>query len=57
MIVIDPRRTEMADFADMWLQIRPGTDAALFMAWLNVIIEEGLYDSEFIDQWTYGLKS
>jgi anaerobic selenocysteine-containing dehydrogenase len=53
-IVIDPRRTDVAEMADMWLQIRPGTDTALFMAWMNVIIEEGLYDNEFIDQWTFG---
>jgi anaerobic selenocysteine-containing dehydrogenase len=50
LILIDPRRIEMADYADMWLQIRPGTDAALFLAWLNVIIEEGLYDKDFVDQ-------
>jgi thiosulfate reductase / polysulfide reductase chain A len=56
VIVIDPRRTEMADYADIYLQIRPGTDAALFMAWLNVIIEEGLYDREFIEQWTFGFE-
>ena len=56
MIVIDPRRTEMADYADIWLQIRPGTDTALFMAWLNVIIEEGLYDKEFVEQWTFGFE-
>jgi thiosulfate reductase / polysulfide reductase chain A len=54
LILIDPRRIEMADYADMWLQIRPGTDTALFMAWLNVIIEEGLFDKEFVDKWTFG---
>jgi thiosulfate reductase / polysulfide reductase chain A len=54
IIVIDPRRTEMAEKADIWLQIRPGTDTAIFMAWIQVIIEENLYDQEFIDQWTYG---
>lgn len=53
-IVVDPRRTEMAKMADMWLQIRPGTDAALLMAWIHVIIEHGLYDREFVEQWTYG---
>jgi len=54
MIVVDPRQTEMAKMADMWLQIRPGTDTALLMAWINVIIERGLYDREFVEQWTYG---
>ncbi|MDD5703619.1 MAG: molybdopterin-dependent oxidoreductase, partial [Dehalococcoidales bacterium] len=56
IILIDPRRIEVADYADMWLQIRPGTDTALFLAWLNVIINEGLYDKEFVDQWTYGFE-
>ena len=55
-IVVDPRKTEMAKMADMWLQIRPGTDTALLMAWINVIIERGLYDREFVDQWTYGFE-
>jgi len=56
MIVVDPRQTEMAKMADMWLQIRPGTDTALLMAWIHVIIERGLYDREFVDQWTYGFE-
>ncbi len=53
-IVVDPRRTEMAKMADMWLQIRPGTDTALLMAWIHVIIERGLYDREFVEKWTCG---
>ncbi len=56
MIVVDPRQTEMAKMADMWLQIRPGTDTALIMAWIHVIIERGLYDREFVEQWTYGFE-
>jgi len=55
-IVLDPRRTEIAENADIWLQLRPGTDTALFMAWINVIIEEGLYDKEFIEKWTFGFE-
>ena len=54
LIVIDPRRTKVAEKADIWLQIRPGTDAALFLAWINVIIEENLYDKNFVDKWTFG---
>jgi thiosulfate reductase / polysulfide reductase chain A len=54
LIVIDPRKTDAAKDADMWLQIRPGTDAALFMAWINVIIQEGLYNKSFVDEWTFG---
>ncbi len=54
LIVIDPRQTEVAKNADLWLQIRPGTDAALFLSWINVIIEHHLYDKAFVDRWTYG---
>ena len=54
IIVVDPRFTKTAEIADLWLQIRPGTDTALMMAWLNVIINEGLYDREFVDKWTTG---
>ena len=54
VIVIDPRRIDIVDYADIWLQIRPGTDTALMMAWMNVIIAENLYDKEFIDEWTFG---
>ncbi len=56
LIVIDPRETEEARMADMWLQIRPGTDLALLLAWINIIIQEGLYDREFVDNWTIGFK-
>ncbi len=54
-IVIDPKYTEtVSQLADLWLQIRPGTDAALALGWLNVIIEEELYDREFVKNWCYG---
>lgn len=49
VIVIDPRFTETAAKADLWLPLRPGSDLALALAWLNVIIWEGLYDSAFIE--------
>ncbi len=54
LIVIDPRLTWLASKAEIWLPIRPGTDAALALGMLNVIISEGLYDKEFVDKWTYG---
>ena len=54
LVVIDPRRTDMADRAKFWLQLRPGTDAALALAFLNVIIGEELYDKVFVDNWTSG---
>jgi thiosulfate reductase / polysulfide reductase chain A len=54
LIVIDPRETIPAREADLWLQIKPATDTALLMGMINVIIEENLYDREFIDRWCYG---
>ncbi len=54
IIDIDPRLTWWAARAEYFLQIRPGTDAALAMAFLNVIITEELYDKEFVDCWCWG---
>ena len=54
LIVLDPRKSENADFADIWLPLRAGTDAAMTLGWLNVIIEEALYDKEFVAKWTNG---
>jgi len=54
LIVIDPRLTTLASKADLWLQIRPGTDGALILALINVIISENLYDKEFVDKWCHG---
>ncbi len=54
LIVIDPRATAYTSRATLWLQIRPGTDAALALGMINIIINEGLYDKEFVENWTYG---
>jgi anaerobic selenocysteine-containing dehydrogenase len=54
LILIDPRATALAGRADLWLRVRPGTDAALALGMLNVIINEELYDHGFVDKWTYG---
>ncbi|MCB1437092.1 MAG: molybdopterin-dependent oxidoreductase [Rhodobiaceae bacterium] len=54
IIVVDPRETYLAKKADIWLQLRPGTDDALALAMLNVLIEEKLYDAEFVEKWTHG---
>jgi anaerobic selenocysteine-containing dehydrogenase len=54
LIVVDPRRTELAEKADLWLQLRPGTAPALALGFLHVIIEESLYDAGFVDKYTYG---
>ena len=56
LIVVDPRRTWLATRAKIWLQIRPGTDAALALGMLNVIINEKLYDEEFVQKWTHGFE-
>ncbi|MGD9826034.1 molybdopterin-containing oxidoreductase family protein [Desulfobacter sp.] len=56
LIVIEPRRTKEAEMADLWLQIRPGTDVALLLGWIRLIIEEGLYDKEFVNKWTVGFE-
>jgi anaerobic selenocysteine-containing dehydrogenase len=56
MIVIDPRRTSYAKEADLHAQLRPGTDGALALGLLHVIIKEGLYDKEFVEKWTTGFE-
>jgi len=48
LIVINPRRIEMCDFAELWLRPRPGTDVALYNGMAKVILDEGLADMEFI---------
>ena len=54
LIVVDPRRTQLAAQADLWLQIRPGTDAALALGMINIIISEELYDKDFVSKWCHG---
>ncbi|MFC1985281.1 molybdopterin-dependent oxidoreductase, partial [Chloroflexota bacterium] len=52
--VVDPILTETSSKADIWLQLRPGTDAALALGMLNVVINEGLYDKGFVGKWCLG---
>ena len=54
--VVDPRRTELAARAGHWLQVRPGTDAALALSMLHVVVTESLYDAEFVNRWTHGFE-
>lgn len=49
LIVVDPRKGFLANKADLWLQLRPGTDGALAMGFHHVIIEEELYDRDFVE--------
>lgn len=54
IVVIDPRYTKTARKADLWIAPRPGTDCTLALAMANVIIEEGLFDAEFVREWCHG---
>ncbi|UCG65919.1 MAG: molybdopterin-dependent oxidoreductase [Deltaproteobacteria bacterium] len=54
LIVVDPVLTETSSKADIWLQLRPGTDAALALGMLQVTINEGLYDKQFVKKWCLG---
>ncbi len=51
LVVVDPRRTELAGFADIHLQIRPGEDPTLLAGMIRIVLEEGLQDHEFCDRW------
>ncbi|MEE8334240.1 MAG: molybdopterin-dependent oxidoreductase, partial [Alphaproteobacteria bacterium] len=54
IIVIDPARTPAADIADLWLRPRVGTDAAIALAMIRVMIAEDLHDRDFVENWTHG---
>ena len=56
LIVADPRRIELVDFAHLWLPLRPGTNVALFSAMAHVIIKEGWYNEAFIREHTVGFE-
>ncbi|MBU3935858.1 molybdopterin-dependent oxidoreductase [Patescibacteria group bacterium] len=54
LIVVDPRLTRAAARADVWLQLRPGTDTALALGMANVIVRENLYDKGFVESYIHG---
>ena len=54
LIVVDPRFSTAAGKARWWLPIKPGTDLALLLAWTHVIVEEHLYDCDYVDAYTTG---
>lgn len=56
LIVVDPRVCFSAKRADLHLRLRPGSDPALMLGWLHVIINEGLYDKDFVANWTVGFE-
>lgn len=57
IVAIKPSLEPDSTMADIWLPIRPGTDAALALAMLHVVIEENLIDRAFVDKWCYGFEA
>ena len=57
VMVIDPACTRTAQAADEWIAIRPGTDGALALAMMHVIIGEGLYDADYVARYTVGFDA
>lgn len=56
IIVLDPRVSDQAEQCDLHLRLRSGTDAAMCLGWLNVIINEELYDKDFVENYTLGFE-
>ncbi len=56
IITVDPRYSTAASHSKYWLPIKPATDMALLLAWINVIIEEDLFDKEYVKKYTYGFE-
>jgi len=56
VITVDPRFSTAASKSKYWLPIKPATDLALMLAWINVIIEENLYDKEYVEKYTFGFE-
>jgi len=57
VIAVDPRFSVAASKADYWLPIKPGTDMALLLAWMHVLINEGLYDRDYVDGYAFGFDN
>lgn len=54
LVIINPKKQRVVKWADLWLKPRPGSDGALAMGLLKIVIDEKLYDEEFVDKWTVG---
>jgi thiosulfate reductase/polysulfide reductase chain A len=54
IITVDPRFSTAASKSKFWLPIKPATDIALLLSWIHVIINEGWYDKEYVEKYTYG---
>lgn len=57
MVVLDPLRTSAAEIADLWLRPRPGTDAAIALAMMHVLVRDGLHDRAFVERWCHGFDA
>ncbi len=57
LIVVDPRKTELAAMADVWLQLKPGSDVALLNGLMHIILRDGLQDKLFIANCTSGFET
>src|SRR2546422_10699204 len=57
LVVVNPKRVELCDQADLWLQQRPGTDVALFNAMARVILDDGLANLDFVRNRTEGFEA
>ena len=56
LVVIDPKRIDIAKRADMWVSPKPGSDGVLALGMIKVLIEEELYDADFVNKWTVGFQ-
>ena len=56
IITVDPRLSTAAAHSTHWLPIKPATDIALMLAWMNVLITEGMYDKEYVSKYTFGIE-
>jgi thiosulfate reductase/polysulfide reductase chain A len=54
IITVDPRFSTVASKSKFWLPIKPATDLALLLTWINVLIENGWYDKDYVEKYTYG---
>ena len=52
LVVVDPRKTKLAERADLWLRLKPGTDVALLNGMMNIILENELWDKKFVEDRT-----
>jgi anaerobic selenocysteine-containing dehydrogenase len=56
LIVIDPKETSLSGRATLWIRPRPGSDLALALGMINVVINEGLFDKDFVENWAVGFN-